>query len=605
MCRQKEGALRMMGSVSYIVLSKKSPIVDKMETFLAQYVFPDFASPHGFLRARACEFLNSYSEIKFTSLQNLSFAYQSVLKCMTDEHLPVQIEAVLALQPLIQLEDVQAAIAPKIPEIMQHLLQLGDKHDNDAISGVMKDFVEIFADQLTPFSLQLAEQMKEQFLRVTNELIEKQKVPVDEIDYNDFTMEDKAMVGSGILNTMSSLLLALDNANEIVLKLEEVLRPVFVIVLDNELSEFFTEVFALIESCTFCLKSISPLMWDTFVRIHKVCAGFGLDYLDEMMPCLENYIQYGAEQLAANTNLLDLMFDIIQQVMLETERLGANDRLNAATLSQRLLLSCKGHIDQYVPRILQLAVDRLRTDHKQFKGNNPYHVILLEVAIAGLYYNAHATLSFLESQNFTAAFFTTWFNQMNHFSRVYDKSVSALAILSIVTLPSESIPQAIQGNLPQLTVGLVTIMGGLPESIKHREELAKEFDSDDYYDYDDDELDNEWNDEEDDDNNNDKENDAANEYIEFLSKEAAKLSSQNIEELEDELEEEPLMESAIDNINVFVAFRDSLQSISQSDPTKYQHITSAFSENESQTVEKVITIANTPSAPPQQQLRQQ
>jgi hypothetical protein len=48
----KEGALRMIGTLSGVILGKKSPIAEQVEYFLVRYVFPDFRSTQGFLRAR-------------------------------------------------------------------------------------------------------------------------------------------------------------------------------------------------------------------------------------------------------------------------------------------------------------------------------------------------------------------------------------------------------------------------------------------------------------------------------------------------------------------------------------------------------------------------
>jgi len=62
---RKEAALRMIGSVSHIITKKGSPILSMMESFLVSHVFPEFHSPHGFMRARACEVLNRFSEIEF------------------------------------------------------------------------------------------------------------------------------------------------------------------------------------------------------------------------------------------------------------------------------------------------------------------------------------------------------------------------------------------------------------------------------------------------------------------------------------------------------------------------------------------------------------
>jgi hypothetical protein len=55
----------MIGSVSHIITKKGSPILGMMESFLVSHVFPEFRSPHGYMRARACEVLNRFSEITF------------------------------------------------------------------------------------------------------------------------------------------------------------------------------------------------------------------------------------------------------------------------------------------------------------------------------------------------------------------------------------------------------------------------------------------------------------------------------------------------------------------------------------------------------------
>ena len=63
--REKEGALRMIGTLAAIILGKKSPVADLVEYFFVRHVFPEFRSPHGFLRARACDVLEKFSELDF------------------------------------------------------------------------------------------------------------------------------------------------------------------------------------------------------------------------------------------------------------------------------------------------------------------------------------------------------------------------------------------------------------------------------------------------------------------------------------------------------------------------------------------------------------
>ena len=49
--RQKAGALHIVGAVADIILKKKI-YKDQAELMLANHVFPEFASEHGYLRAR-------------------------------------------------------------------------------------------------------------------------------------------------------------------------------------------------------------------------------------------------------------------------------------------------------------------------------------------------------------------------------------------------------------------------------------------------------------------------------------------------------------------------------------------------------------------------
>jgi hypothetical protein len=193
----KEGALRMIGTLAPIILGKKSPIANQIEYFLVRYVFPDFKSPHGYLRARACDTVEKFEQLDFDDQNNLLTIYRHILDCMADEALPVRITAALALQPLIRHELVRQHMKQSIPTIMQQLLKLANEADIDALANVMEDFVEVFATELTPFAVALCEQLRDTYLRIVRELLEKESKAGDDgelyIDYDDKS------IGSGCL----------------------------------------------------------------------------------------------------------------------------------------------------------------------------------------------------------------------------------------------------------------------------------------------------------------------------------------------------------------------------------------------------------------------
>jgi hypothetical protein len=237
--REKEGALRMIGTLSEVLLAKKSPIAHQVEYFFVRHVFPEFRSPHGYLRARACDSLQRFERLDFKEEENLLFIYQNVLESMTDPELPVRVEAALALQVLIRHPVIRTEMQKSIPSIMQQLLKLANEVDVDSLANVMEDFVEAFATELTPFAVALSEQLRDTYLRIVRDLLEKQSAKGEDDDgYGDF-LDDKSITALGVLQTIGTLILTLESTPELLLHLETILMPVISITLENKLFGIF------------------------------------------------------------------------------------------------------------------------------------------------------------------------------------------------------------------------------------------------------------------------------------------------------------------------------------------------------------------------------
>lgn len=232
--REKEGALRMIGTLAGVILGKKSPIADQVEYFFVRHVFPEFKSPHGFLRARACDTLGKFEQLEFKDPSNLLIIYRNILESMADTELPVRVEAALALQPLIRHEVIRASMQQNIPQIMQQLLKLANEVDVDALANVMEDFVEEFAAELTPFAVALSEQLRDTYLRIVRELLERNNAKDEDETYGDF-LDDKSITALGVLQTIGTLILTLEATPDVLMHLETILMPVVSITLENKL----------------------------------------------------------------------------------------------------------------------------------------------------------------------------------------------------------------------------------------------------------------------------------------------------------------------------------------------------------------------------------
>lgn len=113
---------------------------------------------------------------------------------------------------------------------------------------------------------------------------------------------------------------------------------------------------------------------------------------------------------------------------------------------------------------LQLALTYLSNEEKI--KSSPFRVHILEVIINAIYYNHHLTLSFLESHGATAAFFELWFKNIDDFTRVHDKKLCIVSIITLLQIPQESLPESIKYGWNQFFEVLLKIFENYPEALE-------------------------------------------------------------------------------------------------------------------------------------------
>jgi hypothetical protein len=97
----------------------------------------------------------------------------------------------------------------------------------------MEDFVEVFATELTPFAVALSEQLRDTYLRIVRELLEKNEKR-DEEEYGEY-LDDKSITALGVLQTIGTLILTLESTPDVLLHMESILMPVIKVTLENKL----------------------------------------------------------------------------------------------------------------------------------------------------------------------------------------------------------------------------------------------------------------------------------------------------------------------------------------------------------------------------------
>ncbi|KAG9254135.1 armadillo-type protein [Emericellopsis atlantica] len=593
---RKEGALRMIGTLAPVILGKKSPIAGQVEYFLVRYVFPEFTSQKGYLRARACDTIEKFEQLNFQDQNNLMTIYRHILECMADPALPVRVTAALALQPLIRHDIIRNEMQTSIPTIMQQLLKLANEADIDALANVMEDFVEVFAAELTPFAVALSEQLRDTYLRIVRELLEKEAAAGDDGEgLTDY--DDKSITALGVLQTIGTLILTLESTPDVLLHIEAVLMPVIKVTLENKLYDLYNEVFEIIDSCTFAAKSISPNMWQAFQLIHTTFKAGAEYYLEDMLPALDNIVRYGAVQLAQTPEYIQALYSMIADMF--TEEVQGLERISACKLAEAMMLCLQGSIDQCVEGFIIMAMNILGGPQEVKVKTTRIH--LMEMVINAINYNPVLALQVLESKGWTNRFFSLWFSHMNSFNRVHDKKLCIIAITALLNLNHDQIPASVSVGWPRLLQGVTELFRTLPNALKNREDaLRDDFQFSGSYDYGDDD---EWADEE---ANWDGEQDTAAEtevtaevkdesaaYLDFLNEEAQKFSRAIDDDADDDLgEEENLLDSPLDKLEPYSMFKGVMLRMQQDQPQFYTSLTSQLSPDQQGVLQSVMVRAD-------------
>ena len=165
-----------------------------------------------------------------------------------------------------------------------------------------------------------------------------------------------------------------------------------------------------------------------------------------------------------NRQYLDAIVDMVRTIF-KDDKVGGVDRICGCKLAEIIMLNMRGHVDEYVPEFISLTMSVLMSDEPKVKS---LRIHLMEVVINAIYYNPKLSLQVLETNGWTNKFFTLWFSSMESFTRVHDKRLCIMAIISLLNLPPDLIPQSVSVGWPRLLQGITVLFQTLPAAMKRK-----------------------------------------------------------------------------------------------------------------------------------------
>ncbi|QPG76986.1 hypothetical protein FOA43_004380 [Brettanomyces nanus] len=593
--KQKESALRLIDAISRQLVEDESPVKSQLEEFLATSVFPNFKSQYGFLRARTCDVSSKFDKVDFTQPQNLSILFQGVINCFNEvDHIPVQFEAAMAIQAFIDFPQFKEALGLIIVATTEKLLTLSNEIDSDVIPAVIQSCVENYSEQLEPFGVNLMCKLTEQLMRILSELNDAQNSNVD--DYDTDELGTKTNAALGLFSTVITVLLYFENSAEKISNLEQIYAPMIQYVLRNDLDSFFAEAFEMIENTTFLTRSVSPIMWSLFEDSMTALMNSDLSLnLEDAVSALKNYLMYGGTTFKENKQYEQAIMQMVMKVFTTEGDFAADDMLNAAEIATYFVLALNADTaGPFVPHLVKEALRLISSDDVEH-SSNIFKTILANVIIASMVIDPNDCIQTLFEQNAFDQFFNLWTKLCAGYKRVFDLKLSILALISFLNIDSKSLTQMDLGKfVPQSGINLAVLLTEIPQAISDLEKKRKEFNSEEA----------KFNDStfipagiHDDDDDDDWEDENEEENLDDLTGESELvMDSDYLDQFgfstEEGLDDDPYVNTPLDNLNVFKTFKDFMFTTQSGDTEKYSQILSVLTTNQQHTLSNIVQIAS-------------
>ncbi|KAK6464452.1 importin-beta like protein [Scheffersomyces coipomensis] len=570
--KETEGALRMLSSIVFKLNTKASPVHGQIDKVLLTFVYPEFGddvlATTPWLVARACDTIARF-QYQYQDPQALESIFQSVVKCFqTEGHFPVQLTAVDALTTLVKQDSVAETVAAQAPHLMNKLLEMSKRSENEIIAVAMEEFVERFAKNLEPYAKELTASLCTQFLSIAYELLESGPDP---LSYN----EDREYQAANVLNTITTLIVSMNSSPEVCVSLEPIIQEMLKFILENAMISFLSEAMEILETLVFSTKSVSPTIWN----LYDVCIDsfdtYALEYFNNFNSFFETVINYGFGQPTVTVetpqvqSLLNVCFKILKEE--EVDPVFAHISFE---LIELLILA----LGQKVVPILNTLFTELYDifvqleSEKAFDGYMLHHLSILRVFFAALYIDTSSTLRFLNGKQFIPSLFNLWMKHSEDFQSVYGCKLQILACLSIIGSPDITLlPEDLVGENTDILLGNI---GALPNAIKARNEILNREEN----------LRPDFNL-----NDEDEEGEEGEDALYDDDFEA------------DEAEFEAMKVTPIDDVNVFEVFYKQLISLQHADAAKYHVLFGELDESKKELVDSVFKVVQSQQQQQQQQ----
>ena len=482
-------------------------------------------------------------------------------------------------------EDIEQ-LKPILPQLLDEFFKLMNEVESEDLVFTLETIVEKFGEDIAPYALGLAQNLAAAFWKLTNSQDDK-----DDDDMNG------ALACVGCLRAIATILESISTLPHLYGQIEPTLMPILRKMLTQEGYDVYEEILEICSYITYYSPTVTPAMWELWPIMFDALESWGIQYFENVLVPLDNYISRGTEHFLAAPRYRDDVLRLCGTVILANE-FPEPECIPAPKLMECVLQNCRGRVDDVVPGYLAVALERLpRCKGKYLKD------LLIQVVANCLYYDAPLTLRTLEKNGKTNDALSAWFAMLSartpngkrkHHKREHDKKVCALGLTALLRAPAEAMPPAVAQGLGSITSVLVALLDDLKTQMTERKEMEENGyrghgfwgggDTDDEGEY----VDEDLGDGGDDDPEDEKEP-LDEEALRALAMKARKFGQfdprggdddDDDDDSDDDgmLTEDECVTSPMDDVDAFVAFEETMRGASAGDPGRFNAMTGGMDQ---------------------------
>jgi hypothetical protein len=82
------------------------------------------------------------------------------------EHIPVKLEAAIALSKLLKNDICEKILRPGLGEIIENFMNLTNQIDSEELVAAFETFMQVFSDDMGPHAIKIVTHLVEQYKRL-------------------------------------------------------------------------------------------------------------------------------------------------------------------------------------------------------------------------------------------------------------------------------------------------------------------------------------------------------------------------------------------------------------------------------------------------------